>query len=140
MQDFTSRLTPEAWKTWMTSFAPAQGLVGLPRFRYEYEASLKEALIELGMEIAFDEDNADFSGMRPVPPNLFIAEVKHKTFIEVNEKGTEAAAATKVEVRTKSAAPVDRFSMIVDRPFFFTIVDQKTGSMLFMGSVTDPLQ
>jgi len=66
-----------------------------------------------------------------------IAEVKHKTFIEVNEKGTEAAAATSVEIREESAPA---FNMVIDRPFFFSIVDNKTGSILFMGSVTDPRQ
>ncbi len=139
LQDFYSRLSPGAWQNWMESFWKTEGLVGLPRFTYEYEVSLNDALKALGMEVAFDDTAADFSGMRPIPPRLFIADVKHKSFIDVNEEGTEAAAATSVEIRAESA-PMDRFSMIVDRPFCFSIVDNKTGSILFMGSVTEPLQ
>ncbi|HHX87754.1 MAG TPA: serpin family protein, partial [Firmicutes bacterium] len=107
------------------------------RFKYEYESSLNDVLKSLGMEIAFNSQAADFSAMRTLPPRLYIAEVKHKAFVEVNEKGTEAAAATSVEIRLESA-PLNQFSMTVDRPFFFSIVDQKTGSILFMGSVADP--
>jgi serpin B len=88
------------------------------------------------MELAFDGDRADFSKMHPIPPNLYISEVKHKTFIEVNEEGTEAAAATSVEVGV-TAMP-ETFSMIIDRPFFFAIADDMTGTILFMGSVMQP--
>ena len=89
------------------------------------------------MECAFDPQSADFSGMHPAPPELYISEVKHKTYVDVNEKGTEAAAVTSVECRATSVQ-LDRFSMIVDRPFFFAISDHKTGSILFMGSVNEP--
>ncbi len=124
------------WKRWIASFGSMEGEVGLPRFKFEYETSLKDALAALGMGVAFDESAADFSKMHPVPPNLFISEVKHKTFIEVNEEGTEAAAVTSVEVGM-TAMP-ETFSMIVDRPFFFAIADDMTGTILFMGSVTNP--
>jgi serine protease inhibitor len=124
------------WKRWIASFGSMEGEVGLPRFKFEYETSLKDALAALGMAIAFDESAADFSGMHPVPPNLFISEVKHKTFIEVNEEGTEAAAVTSVEVGM-TAMP-ETFSMIIDRPFFFAIADDMTGTILFMGSVLNP--
>ncbi len=125
-----------SWKRWIASFGSMEGEVGLPRFKFEYETSLKDALAALGMAIAFDESAADFSGMHPVPPNLYISEVKHKTFIEVNEEGTEAAAVTSVEVGM-TAMP-ETFSMIVDRPFFFAIADDMTGTILFMGSVLNP--
>jgi serine protease inhibitor len=124
------------WKRWIASFGSMEGEVGLPRFKFEYETSLKDALAALGMAIAFDESAADFSGMHPIPPNLFISEVKHKTFIEVNEEGTEAAAVTSVEVGM-TAMP-ETFSMIIDRPFFFAIADDMTGTILFMGSVLNP--
>jgi len=139
LKNFYDQLDAAAWSTWLKSFQKTEGSVGLPRFKFEYESSLNDILKALGMEIAFDETAADFSAMRPTPPRLFIAEVKHKAYVEVDEKGTEAAAATSVEIRTESA-PLNWFSMIVDRPFFFSIVDNKTGSILFMGSVTDPLQ
>ncbi len=129
-------LTAENWQNWLSSFRMMEGEVGLPRFTYEYETSLSDVLKALGMEIAFDGDRADFSGMHPIPPNLYISEVKHKTFVEVNEKGTEAAAVTSVEVGV-TAMP-ETFTMIVDRPFFFSIVDDITGTILFMGSVLEP--
>jgi serpin B len=138
LQSFYGKLSHAQWDSWMASFEDTEGAVGVPRFKFAYEASLNEVLKKLGMEIAFDDRAADFSSMRPIPPRLYIGEVKHKAFVEVNEKGTEAAAATSVEIKDESA-PMDWFSMTVDRPFFFSIIDNKTGSILFMGSVTDPL-
>jgi serine protease inhibitor len=137
LDNFYNNLSSAAWDNWQKSFAVREGLVGLPRFSFEYESSLNNVLSSLGMGIVFDEGAADFSGMRSAPPNLFIAEVKHKSFVEVNEKGTEAAAATSVEIRVTSA-PMNRFELVADRPFFFSIVDDKTGSILFMGTVNDP--
>ncbi len=124
------------WKKWIASFGSMEGEVGLPRFKFEYETSLNDALNALGMGIAFDGSAADFSGMRPMPPRLVISEVKHKTFVEVNEEGTEAAAVTSIEVGM-TAMP-ETFSLVVDRPFFFAIADDMTGTILFMGSVTNP--
>ncbi|HPU00802.1 MAG: serpin family protein [Firmicutes bacterium] len=136
---FLEKLTPDNWADWQFSFREMEGEIGLPRFKFEYEASLKEILERLGMGPAFDPQRADFSGMRPVPPELYISEVKHKTYIDVNEKGTEAAAVTSVEVRVTSLQPEpERFRMVVDRPFFFTITDNKTGAILFMGAVNNP--
>ena len=137
LESFYAGLTPEAWSAWMQQFQETEAIIGLPRFKFEYEASLNDALKAMGMEIAFMAGAADLSKMKPVPPAMFIADVKHKTFVEVNEKGTEAAAATSVEVRDESAPA---FCMVMDRPFFFSIVDHKTGSILFMGQVTEPLQ
>lgn len=131
-------LDAETWTVWTGSFTSREGEVGLPRFKFEYETSLNETLKVLGMENAFDENIADFSGMHPIPPRLYISEVKHKSFIDVNEEGTEAAAVTSVEVEVTSAPETEPFRIIVDRPFFFAIADSMTGSILFMGSVTDP--
>lgn len=131
-------LDAETWTEWTGSFTSREGEVGLPRFKFEYETSLNETLKALGMENAFDENIADFSGMHPIPPRLYISEVKHKSFIDVNEEGTEAAAVTSVEVEVTSAPETEPFRIIVDRPFFFAIADSMTGSILFMGSVTDP--
>ena len=131
-------LDAETWTVWTGSFTSREGEVGLPRFKFEYETSLNETLKALGMENAFDENIADFSGMHPIPPRLYISEVKHKSFIDVNEEGTEAAAVTSVEVEVTSAPETEPFRIIVDRPFFFAIADSMTGSILFMGSVTDP--
>ena len=132
-----SELNTARWDEWLSAFQVESGSIGLPLFTLEYETELEAALTELGMGIAFDEGRADFSGMRPTPPGLFISSVKHKAFVQVDEEGTEAAAATSVEIRVTSIQ-VDAFSMTVDRPFFFAIVDNETGTILFMGSVTDP--
>jgi len=137
LDDFLEELNPGTWNDWAASFSNREGELGLPRFEFEYEISLNESLKALGMEIAFDDTAADFSGMRDIPPRLFISDVKHKSFIDVNEEGTEAAAATSVEIRVESARP-DHFTMIIDRPFFFAIADDLTGIILFMGSLLEP--
>ena len=105
---------------------------------YSYESKLNDALQAIGMAIAFDQDRVEFGNMCPIPPSpkVYISEVKHKTFVEVNEEGTEAAAATSVEIRFKGAEST--FSMKVDRPFFCAIRDNQTGAILFMGSITEP--
>lgn len=122
---------------WQQSFSQRTGEIQLPRFTVEYESSLNEALESLGMQLAFDPREADFSNM--TERDVFISEVKHKSIIEVNEKGSEAAAVTSIEVTTTSAiVEVAPFKMIVDRPFFFVIEDRDTGSWLFIGAVNDP--
>lgn len=137
LMDFYRELTPGNWASWQLSFGEMPGEIGLPRFKFEYEVSLNELLRELGMERAFDPRRADFSGMHPAPPEIYISGVKHKTYVDVSEKGTEAAAVTSVEC-VATSVQLDRFSMIVDRPFFFTINDEKTGTILFMGAVNEP--
>lgn len=137
LDEFLAGLNAEAWADWMPRFAEMEGDVFLPRFKIEYEAKLNDALKAIGMEIAFDQGRADFSGMRPIPPALYIYQVKHKTFVRVDEKGTEAAAATLVEMRVESAQ-LDRFVFFADHPFFFAIYDHQTGTILFMGTVVEP--
>ena len=135
-EELYRNLKAEPWKKQVDKFYSMEGEVGLPRFQFEYEVSLNNILEALGMGIAFDQDRADFSGMRPTPPELFISEVKHKSFIEVNEEGTEAAAATSVEIAVTSMP--ETFSMIIDRPFVFAIADNMTGTILFIGEVSNP--
>jgi len=108
--------------------------VSLPKFTLEYEITLNEVLKSLGMGIAFSADSADFSNMYTGPGNAYITNVKHKTFVAVNEEGTEAAAATSVEIGLTSAPPV----FVVDRPFVFVIRERLSGTILFMGRVMDP--
>ena len=120
--------------------SPAKGRIVLPRFRLEYQSSLKQSLAALGMGIAFDAGRANFTGMFNAPgANAYVNDVVHKTFVDVNEEGTEAAAVTSVEMRVTSAMEPERpFEMIVNRPFFFAIRDEKTGLILFMGSIVNP--
>jgi len=138
---FCKMLDAANWEKWMGRFHQVDGDISLPRFRIEYEAELQKALTALGMGVAFSPDAADFHDMCPIPPlpNVFISSVMHKTFVEVNEEGTEAAAATKVEMKTLSA-PLQTYEFIVDRPFFCAIRDNKTGAILFAGAITDPTQ
>ena len=132
---FYQNLNVENWEKWMTQFRKQKGFIRLPRFKTEYDVTLNDALKTLGMKEAFS-GNANFSGMGK---NLTISEVKHKTFVEVNEEGTEAAAATSVGiVATSMRKEAEPFRMIVDRPFFSAIRDNQTGSVLFMGSIIEP--
>jgi serpin B len=138
--EFQKNLSAANWDSWMREFAVTDGEIAVPRFKLEYEITLNDALKALGMGIAFDANRADLSGIIKTSENVFISEVKHKTLAEVNEEGTEAAAATSVGVFTTSAGqPRKPFRMIVDHPFFCAIRDNKTGTLLFMGSITDPM-
>jgi serpin B len=138
LEAFLASLNAENWKTWMSQFRSMKGDILLPRFKLEYEVVLNNALKALGMEVAFNKQRANFGGMCSISPdaNAYITEVKHKTFVEVNEEGTEAAAATSVGIGITSV--VQTFRMVVDRPFLCAIRDNKTGTVLFMGSVVEP--
>ncbi|MBD2776678.1 serpin family protein [Iningainema tapete] len=128
-------LNSENWDKWMTQFSKREGFIRLPRFKSDYDVTLNDALTALGMGEAFS-DRANFSGMGK---NLAISSVKHKTFVEVNEEGTEAAATTSVGIMPTSAVlPQEPFRMIVNRPFFCAIRENQTGSILFMGSIVEP--
>ena len=133
------KLNAQQWRTWQGAFTVKQGTLYLPRFKAESDLSLNDALSQLGMGIAFDAQKADFSGMRPVPPQLVITGVRHKSFVDVNEEGTEAAAATSVGVGVTSARPIDEtFDMNVNRPFIIAIEDAATGALLFAGVIRQP--
>ncbi len=108
----------------------------LPRFEQRTQAALSPVFRTLGMELAFDPDRADFSGIT-AEERLFIAEVVHEAFISVDEEGTEAAAATAV-VMAATGLPPDLVELTVDRPFVFVLRDVDTGAILFLGRVADP--
>ncbi|MCC5940826.1 MAG: serpin family protein [Balneolaceae bacterium] len=107
----------------------------LPKFEFEYEIEYNDILKSMGIVKAFSEWEANLKGIADVSPqNLFIDHVKHKTFIRVDEEGTEAAAVTSVGVGITSMPP----QMIVDRPFVFIIHERESGTNLFMGKVSNP--
>lgn len=108
----------------------------LPRFKIEAQFGLSPVLQSLGMTDAFS-DSADFSGMNSGKEDLYIKAVLHKAFVEVNEEGTEAAAATAVVV-TARGAPRPPLEVRADHPFFFMIRHKSTGAILFMGRMTNP--
>ena len=119
------------------SFKREQGTLELPKFKLEDTLELAKPLAAMGMKSAFDPAVADFSGMAP---ELHISAVRQKTFVEVKEEGTEAAAVTGVAMAGAALAmpPPEHFEMIVDRPFLFLIEDNRTGTILFMGVVYEP--
>jgi serine protease inhibitor len=139
LPQFLKNLTASNWDIWMGAFRKREGEILLPRFRIEYEAELNDALKGLGMGVAFDRSRADFSSMIQTSERAYINQVKHKTFVEVNEEGTEAAATTSVGVSVASfQQPQARFRMVVDRPFFCAIRDDQTGAVLFLGAINNP--
>jgi serpin B len=117
-------------------FEERDGTVVLPRFKLDFKADLIPALKAMGIRQAFTQA-ADFSGISET--EMFVSGVDHASFVEVNEEGTEAAAATGITMRMTAVRPtVKPFQMIVDRPFFFVIEDSLTHSILFMGIVNEP--
>jgi serpin B len=122
------------WKNWISGFNEQEEFtVYMPRFEFEFERSLGEDLKGMGLDVAFS-DEADFSGISPI--DLFIADVIHKTYIKVNEEGTEAAAVTAVVMETTSINPMSQIRL--DRPFLFAITEKSSKSILFMGKVAEP--
>jgi serpin B len=109
----------------------------MPKFEFRTQASLSQALMALGMTSAFDPDTADFSGMT-TQEKLFISDVIHEAYIDVDEEGTEAAAATAVVMGLTAAMPGEFVQLTIDRPFIFAIRDRETGALLFLGRVADP--
>ena len=107
----------------------------LPRFKVEESYDLKTTLEALGMVDAFNKEKADFSGMTGTR-DLVVSKVLHKSFVEVNEEGTEAAVATGIVFRATSSGTPDSFRC--DHPFLFFIKHNKTNSILFYGRVSSP--
>lgn len=117
--------------------------VKLPKFKIEYgKKRINKHLEKLGMQIAFDKWNANFKGIaEPIDKNIYIDYVDHKAVIEVNEEGSEAAAVTVIGIGEATSAPgplPEPPRLFVTRPFFFVIMDDRSGSILFMGKVVDP--
>jgi serpin B len=139
------RLSPEVVTKWSAALEPQRVIVALPRFEIDPAASLSlgGTLQALGMRLAFDPDKADFTGIANPPSpadRLYISKVFHKAFVKLDEKGTEAAAATAVVMaRAGSAAPSKPpAEWRGDHPFLFLLRHVKSGAILFMGRVSDP--
>jgi len=134
LASFVDSLSRENWEKWMAAFDNRQGTITLPRFTMGYERDLSPALTTLGMGSAFG-GNA-FPKMVS-EESLWIDKVVQKTYIDVNEEGTEAAAVTAINM-TLGLNPNQPFVMEVNRPFIFAIQDNQTGNILFMGSIFEP--
>lgn len=122
------------WESILDDLTTRRVQVMLPRFRVEYDKSLKEILQSLGMTDAFMPNVADFTGISATPPPLYISEVKQKTFIEVAEEGAEAAGSTSVGIVVTSLPPL----VVADRPFAYVIRERESGAILFAGVLRRP--
>jgi len=131
-------LDHESLEKVLASLQPVSARLSLPKFSFSSEFSLAKTLAGMGMRQAFDPNSADFSGMTG-NRDLFISEVIHKAFVAVDEKGTEAAAATAV-IMKETSAPVFELELSVDRPFLFVIRDLPSGQILFIGRALNPAQ
>lgn len=112
--------------------------VSLPRFKLTQQFKLKEILIKMGVTDMFSEFDADFSGIIRGPERLYVSHVVHKAFVEVNEKGTEAAAATAVVAMTRMAGPMSDATFCADHPFLFMICHKRSSAILFIGRFLKP--
>ena len=135
----TAQLTRANWLSWYGNYQNQEIKLQLPKFRFSYdEKNMISILSGLGMGVAFS-DFADFTRINS-NGGLLISEVKHKTYIATDESGTEAAAVTSVGIGVTSTGPDEPISFTVDRPFVFFIHEKSTGTILFIGTVTDPTQ
>lgn len=132
LTELEGKLTEAKLATLMNSVRETSIHVSLPKFKLQTGFSLKETLSRMGMSDAFNA-SADFSGIDGTQ-TLFLSSVRHRAFVEVDEEGTTAAAATVSHVATKSMSP----SFRADHPFLFLIRDNRSGSILFMGRMVDP--
>ena len=141
-KQFGVNLSAENLKRWKGRLSKREVLVFLPKFKMTSIFSLDKTLVSMGMVDAFSQSRANFAGMDGRPDWLYLGAVIHKAFVEVNEEGTEAAAVTLSMmyagrgIPTPPPPPPPIFR--ADHPFIFLIQDNQTGSILFMGRVTDP--
>jgi serpin B len=131
--DVIGALDGSRWEMVIEGLTESARVVGMPKFTLEYGILLNDVLKALGMEVAFT-GAANFSKIRP-ENDLYISSVKHKTFVDVNEEGTEAAAVTSVGFGIISVGPGP---FLVDRPFLFVIRERFSGAIIFMGKILDP--
>lgn len=139
LSDFLAKLTPETLEAWMRQFRQAPGKIALPRFELAVTMDLKEPLQGLGMQLPFG-DQADLSGLLASPTDgLSVSSVAQKSFLSITEEGAEAAAVTGIGVTVTSLQPSQEpFDLRLDRPFFLAIRDDRTGTLLFLGTIIDP--
>lgn len=142
-ESFVRDLDRQGLDEFIECFEPSKGNLALPKFTHEASLDLSGTLSNLGMVRAFQPAAADFPGMYDTDAasaEPFIQDVIHKTYIAVDEEGTEAAAATGVSVGVVSINPSEPWELVADRPFLFLIRDRKTGAVIFLGTIVDTSQ
>lgn len=144
LSSWVQSVTVEEWQQWNADLAYSQTgtrpplvKVVIPKFELTYEKKLNELLKQMGMELAFSAGFADFSPMTDV--QVYIDEVKHKTYLKVDEFGAEAAAVTSVGI-VETSLPIIEKEIVMDRPFMVVLHDYSDGTILFAGLVNDPKQ
>lgn len=135
INDIIPNLSADEWNNIVSNLKQSDTInVEIPKFKFDFSQTLNQVLAQMGMGIAFT-DNADFTRINP-NGNLQISKVTHKTYIDVNEKGTEAAAVTVVEI-VNTSAPITDF--IANQPFLFAIKEVQTNAIIFIGRVSNPV-
>ncbi|MFB0525037.1 MAG: serpin family protein, partial [Phycisphaerae bacterium] len=137
LSEFEKAFTLENLSQWFEKLHQREVIVSIPKFKMTSQFSLAAVLKSMGMADAFNPGKADFSGMNG-KRDLFISAVIHKAYVDVNEEGTEAAAATAVTMKLTSVGPSQIPIFRADHPFLFLIRDNQSGSILFIGRVTNP--
>jgi len=138
VSDLVTKLDDVHWDSWFGNSSLLSVQVDLPKFKYEFKELLNDPLINLGLGVAFSQYNADFTKINPAG-DLFISRVIHQTFIDVQEEGTEAAAATIVEISFNSiGGGGSPFYFRADKPFLYLIKENSTGAIIFIGKVGKP--
>src|SRR5262249_46382469 len=129
-------LDSKTWSKWLSGATSTEIAVTIPKWTASFQTSLTQLLKDLGVTEPFDPNKANFSGIKE-GGGLFISDVVHKTFITVNEDGTEAAAATGVTM-TPTMVRANPLTFVADHPFLYAIRDTTTGAILFAGVLYDP--
>jgi len=136
VDEFLANFNDDNWQKWTSSLSLTNVCLQLPRFEMEFGLSLKEILFALGITDAFSFSKANFSGISA--EQIFVNDVNHKTYVKVNEEGTEATAVTSVEISVTSVQPMDPIHMLVNRPFVLLIHESHSRIVLFIGKVVSP--
>ncbi len=137
LPEFEQNIEPQILTQWLRRIHTGEVKVAIPKFKMTYRCYLSSILTGLGMQDAFDSQKADFSGMTG-HKDLHISSVIHQAYVDVNEEGTEAAAATGVTMRATAVQPRPTPVFRADHPFIFMIRDKQTNSILFWGRVMNP--
>ncbi len=136
IDDFVANLTSDKLGNWIGQLHNEKVNISMPKFKVEYNTNLNKVLSDMGMKVAFDPYNANFSNINP-NGQLYISKVKQKTFVKVDEEGTEAAAATSIAIGLTAVERIPVFR--ADRPFVYLIRERSSGTILFIGKMENPV-
>ncbi len=138
VNDYLNSLDGDRLHAIFSNASNEEVVTSIPKFEFEYSASLSDVLKKMGMPRAFDKVDAEFSGLGKTVDNIYIDEVLHKTFISVDEKGTKAGAVTVVDNTCAEANFVERKEVRLNRPFIYMLIDCETNTPFFIGVLNTP--